>query len=278
MFSSVRHPHQHPFWLSGVFLSLGLCSLNACGDTNAALRARYDKAKAVFVERCKKAGVVIKRTVKEVEGIELVKIRQPIPFGGREYFDPMYPEAAMAGERRGDDYIKQFLMSEFLDDRLPNRRGGFGPPTKGDRDTHSISRRGYKFVEYVDPLNGNRMRCVPDWSLNHPNWVPGQHRCDKVESPRTRYALDYEDLVDPADRELWIAGVRLKVIDKQTGDVIAELTQFVWDSGFGVSTTGRWPWQYAGTAASTMCPSDSTRRTGFETRYFIDTILQPTQD
>jgi hypothetical protein len=62
---------------------------------------RYAKANALFRERCKTAGVVIHRTVKDVEGIELTKIRQPIPWGGKEYFDPMYPEAAMAGETRG---------------------------------------------------------------------------------------------------------------------------------------------------------------------------------
>lgn len=67
----------------------------------------------MFEERCKTAGVVIKRTVKDVEGIELTKIRPPIPWAGKEYFDPMYPGAAMAGEMLGDYYIKQFLMSEF---------------------------------------------------------------------------------------------------------------------------------------------------------------------
>ena len=98
--------------------SSGVAS-GAEADARKAAQERYAKAKALFEERCKTAGVVIKRTVKDVEGIELTKIRQPIPWGGKEYFDPMYPEAAMAGEHRGDDYIKQFLMSEFLDPSTP---------------------------------------------------------------------------------------------------------------------------------------------------------------
>ncbi|NCT84577.1 MAG: hypothetical protein GXC94_15615 [Comamonadaceae bacterium] len=78
--------------------------LSACGKSQAdkeaeareaAYREKYAKAKALFEERCKAAGVVIKRTVKDVDGIELTKIRQPIPWGGKEYFDPMYPEAAL---------------------------------------------------------------------------------------------------------------------------------------------------------------------------------------
>lgn len=91
-----------------------LAALSACGERQgdkeakaqeATYREKYAKAKALFEERCKTAGVVINRTVKDVEGIGLEKIRQPIPWGGKEYFDPMYPEAAMAGEYRGDKYI-----------------------------------------------------------------------------------------------------------------------------------------------------------------------------
>ena len=66
-----------------------------------AYKERYAKAKALFEERCKTAGVVINRTVTDVEGIELTKVRQPVPWGGREYFDPMWTEAAMGGEVRG---------------------------------------------------------------------------------------------------------------------------------------------------------------------------------
>lgn len=263
-----------------------ILALTACGKSvaekdaearSSAYAEKYAKAQALFDERCKMAGVVIKRTVKDVDGVELTKIRQPIPWGGKEYFDPMYPEAAMAGEHRGDDYIKQFLMSEFLEPSKPERRGDLGPPTKEKQIKRPGAKNGYAFVEYVDSQDGQRYRCLPDWSLDHPNWIPGQHRCETVGATRARYALDYEDLIDPADRALWIAGTKLKVIDKASGETIAELTRFVWDTGFGVSTTGRWPWQYAGTSASTTCPSDATRPKGAETRYFIDSVLQPTQ-
>jgi hypothetical protein len=189
----------------------------------------------------------------------------------------MYPEAAMAGEHRGDDYIKQFLMNEFVDARLPDRRGALGPPTSGGTAANVTLKGGYQFVEYVDPKNQNRYRCMPDWSRNHPNWVDGQHHCAPTTTSNTRFSLDYEDLVDTSDRALWIAGSKLKVIDKQTGEVIAELTKFVWDPGFGVSTTGRWPWQHAGaTGSDRKCPSPY-QPTGSDSRYFVDTILQTRQ-
>lgn len=241
----------------------------------AAYREKYAKAKALFEERCKTAGEVVKRTVPDVEGIELTKIRLPIPWGGKEYFDPMYPEAAMAGEHRGDDYIKQFLMTEFRYTLQPERRGGLGPGLlpRDSRDLPPI--RGYRFVEYIDG-SGARFRCVPTWKEGERNWVPGQHSCAPVSKSATRFAIDYEDMVDLNDRALWVAGTKLKVIDKQTGEVVAELTRFIWDQGFGGSSTGRWPWSYAATSGGGECPSTLGVKNDIS-RKFVDTVLVPKQ-
>jgi len=269
-------------WIALVPLLIGLA---ACGksaaDTEAAARQeayreKYAKAKALFEERCKAAGVVIKRTVKDVEGIELTKIRQPISWAGREYLDPMYSEAAMAGENRGDDYIKQFLMTEFRYRLQPDRRGGLGPGLlpRDSRDLPPI--RGYRFVEYVDN-SGSRFRCAPTWKEGDTNWSPGQHHCEQVKQSATKYSLDYEDLADPNDRALWIAGTRLKVIDKQTGEVVAELKRFVWDEGFGNASTGRWPWAYANSRLASVCPGEDRQPLNSVSRYFADTVLIPKQ-
>ncbi|MFG6457418.1 hypothetical protein [Roseateles sp. BYS96W] len=257
----------------------GCSSVVASGpeaDARKAAQERYAKAKALFEERCKTAGVVIKRTVKDVEGIELTKIRQPIPWAGKEYFDPMYPEAAMAGEYRGDDYIKQFLMTEIRDRLNPEQRGMLTSDNGPNCERCLPVILGYRFVEYRDSASDKLFRAsfpggaaLADWRLDF--------RRDEVGISRTRYALDYEDLVNPADRALWIAGSRLKVIDKQTGDVIAELTRYVWDSGFGVSTTGRWPWAHANaTGRSQTCPAEVGVRHQIS-RFFIDSIVQPNQ-
>ncbi|WP_269633618.1 hypothetical protein [Pelomonas sp. BJYL3] len=266
-------------------LALSL-ALSACGKPaedkeaqarEAAYKEKYAKAKALFEERCKTAGVVVKRTVKDVEGIELAKIRQPIPWGGKEYFDPMYPEAAMAGEHRGDDYIKQFLMSEFVNPADSGQRGALGPPAAEELFKRFTVKNGYSFVEYVDPTNGQRFRCTPDWSRRHPNWVDGQHHCKPVDRTATRYALDYEDLVEPADRALWISGTRIKAVDKQSGNVIAELTRYVWEAGFGASSTGRWPWEHANAGGrSQVCPSRPGERDDVS-RKFVDEVIQAKQ-
>ncbi|RVT88712.1 hypothetical protein [Inhella crocodyli] len=274
-------PLRH--WALGLLaaaLMLTGCESQADNDkaaTDAAYREKLAKAQAIFAERCKSAGVVIHRTVKDVEGIELKRIRPKLEFGDKRYFDPMFEGAAMAGEQGGVDYIKQFLMYEFRSPDRPTSRGSLGPMTLEARRTRPDARKGYAFIEYVDAKDQKRHRCRPDWSLNHPNWIEGQLKCEQVTETNARYALDYENLVDSGDRAHWVAGTKLRVIERQSGETVAELTRFVIDPGFGVSTTGRWPWSHAASAASNVCPSDATRLLGHESRYFVDSVLIPKQ-
>lgn len=262
-----------------------ILALTACGKSVAekdaearsgAHREKYARAQALFEERCKTAGVVIKRTVKDVEGIELIKTRQPIPWGGEEYFDPMYPEAAMAGEHRGNDYINQFLMTESIDKQDPDRRGNLNSPDF-DAGPRAFSKRGYQFVEVVDAKTQMRLRGQLGVHPAGTNlWVKAPDLMP-VSKSATRYALDYEDIVDPDDRQLWIAGTKLKIIDKQEGEVIAVMTRYVWEAGFGGGSTGRWPWEHANASGrSQTCPYHAGARDDIS-RKFADTVLVPKQ-
>ena len=271
-------------WRAWAFVAMvGAVALATCRGPQAlgnlqaekASKERYAKARALFEERCKTAGVVIHRTVKDVEGIELTKVRQPVPWGGKEYFDPMWKEAAMASEARGNDYINQFLMTESIDARDLSRRGSLNPPDFGPGS--GGMRRGYRYVEVLDPSTQQRSRAQFD---SHP---PGTNlwgkalRLTPISTSTTRYALDYEDAMDAKDREHWVAGTVLKVVDKRAGEVIAELRRYIWDSGFGVSTTGRWPWEHAARSGPTqMCPH-TPGAAHYTSRSFVDTVLIPKQ-
>jgi hypothetical protein len=182
-------------------------SLEACTDGPANAQAaqqepyaqKLAKAKALFAERCKTAGVVIKRTVKDVEGIELAKIRPKLEYADRRYFDPMFEGAAMAGEVSGSHYIRQFLLSEFRYNYAPTNRGELSPPDSGIGYQQLSPTSGYRFVE-VRPTGGEnryRYRLAPEGQ-----GVAEEAYLQKeaVSSPATRYAVDYEDLVEPRDR------------------------------------------------------------------------------
>jgi hypothetical protein len=253
---------------------------NSAGPKAAAYREKYAKAKALFEERCKTAGVVVKRTVKDVEGIELLKVRPKLEWADRRYFDPMFEGAAMADEAQGEDYIASFLYSELRNPNTPKLRGVIQPPHIKSGPNQEPPRRGYRFVDAPDPKGDRLWRYRVDPRLTNEqrrvrSWGGDLERLEP-EGARARYAVDYQDLVDSTDRTYWIAGTRISVTDRQTGEVIAQLTRFVWDSGFGTSTTGRWPWQHAGSRVDQKCPY-LPGTMGYSTRLFVDTVLIPKQ-
>ena len=275
------------YWLALIPLVIALA---ACGDRpvdqeaqakEVAYREKYAKAKTLFEERCKTAGVVIKRTVKDVEGIELLKVRPVLAWGDKRYFDPMFEGAAMAGETGGEGYIASFLYWEIRNPNTPERRGVIQPPSPKREAGYNreLPRLGYDFVDAPDADTGQRWRyrvvanlTDTEWRQRG-GWAKDLERRSAPIQP-TRYAVDYEDIVDPADRVYWIAGTRINVIDRRNGEVIAQLTRYVWDRGFGGSSTGRWPWQHA-SAQGNECPSSQS--THYTTRFFIDTVLVPKQ-
>lgn len=273
-----RNPGPRVWALLALTLSLAACN-NEQAEAQAAQQEAYAqklaKAQAIFAERCKTAGVVIKRTVKDVEGIELTKIRPKLEYADRRYFDPMFEGAAMAAEASGDGYIMQFLLSEYRPTFAPERRGELSRPEGPPGHQRLPGLRGYRFVNATD-AGGNMHRISLPWDPSQTGWNGSFQRVE-VSSSTARYALDYEDLIDPTDRAYWVAGTKLRVIDKQNGDVIAELTRYVIDPGFGASSTGRWPWQHANSRASQRCPSDASQPLHQDSRYFVDTVLIPEQ-
>lgn len=186
----------------------------------------------------------------------------------------------MADEAQGDGYIASFLYSELRNPNTPQFRGVIQPPDVQPGMNQEAPRRGYRYVDVRDAASGELLRyqVVPGITdverRKRGGWAKdleyAPHR-----AKRAPYAVDYEDIVDPADRALWVAGTRIKVIDQQTGEVIAELTRFVWDPGFGVSTTGRWPWQHVDGRTDRNCPRPY--ELGYQTRKFVDTVLIPKQ-
>ncbi len=138
---------------------------------------------------------------------------------------------------------------------------------------------GYRYVDVRDQSGYQRWRYQAVRGLRDPEWLARASWAEDLErSPQSGkpapFAIDYEDIVDPADRAYWVAGTRIKIIDQSNGEVIAQLTRYVWDPGFGGSTTGRWPWQHANARESQQCPI-SRGDLSYVTRYFVDSVTIP---
>lgn len=208
-----------------------------------AQRARLQKAEAMFAERCKTAGEKIYRTVKDVEGIYLLKLRpDDINYGNQFQMDDPYGR-----DLSGDGYIVSFLRASFQ----ANTRG---TPAPG-----SPPRVGYDYVEAIDAADGKRYRYTgrieEPWQHDK-NYLQGYTRfvVDKAPAPGAppRYGVTYDDISTRKEREYWIAGSSLRVIDLETNEVIAERIGYMMDRAQGNGSGGRSPWLMA---ADNACPS-----------------------
>lgn len=212
-------------------------------------RERAAVAKVMFEERCKKAGVFIHRKVPDVEGILVMKLRpREINYGNQFLMDDPYGR-----DLSGDGYLVSLL------------RGSFQANTKGALPPGSPPRLGYHYVEAMDPIDGKRYRytgSVRDYvvtpnrafnSVSEPFTTRG-FVMDKTPalSSQPRFGLTYDDISTRQDREYWIAGSSLRVVDTQTGEVLAERVGYMWDPGQGNNSGGRSPWLLA---ANYACPS-----------------------
>ena len=257
--------------------------LAACGgapqvsaEQREAQEAAYEKAKALFEEKCRTvAGEKIHRKVEGVEGVLLMKVRPAV--GDRQWKDRMWPGAAFARETFGDGYINSFLGYEYSSSSTgepvsPQRRGYINVAR------YPGGLPGYRFVDVIDEKDGRRYRYTGRY--DEP-WKRDPERysrtatffvLERIEAPdpAPRYAVDYEDHVIPEEREMGLASTTIRVIDRQTGEILGEMLRYAW-SRTGPSKNNPVPWLTA-----IRCPS--RQWTGADTRQFVDQVLIPARD
>lgn len=261
---------KHP-WLLAPLLSLGIL-FSACGS---GLSARQTTAQAMFQERCKTAGEKIYKTVDNVEGIYLMKIRTATNFDNQFELDDPYGH-----DSTNNEYILNFLQGFYH--QRPSEPIPGAPP-----------RVGYTYVEAIDPKDGQRYRYTgrfeEPWQTDK-HFLKGYIRfvLDKVPATGStpRYGVTYDDISTRQEREYWIAGSSLKVIDLQTNEVIAERIGYMVDWAQGSQAGGRSPWLFA---ADNACPGFQrnpyrplTRNNGggasaqaSQTLFFVEKALKP---
>ena len=170
---------------------------------------KYKEAEAVFNEQCKTAGEKIYRTVDNVEGIMLLKV---IPDDNvardTQTRDPMWADAALnAGT--GEGFISHFL--------------------------NPMNKKGYAYVDVLQP----------DQSVIR--YTGESSPFTQFHNPRkpARYAVTFENNVDPKLRRHWVAGATIRVIDRQTDEIIAEKITYAFEKGLGGTGGARMPWAFA---------------------------------
>jgi hypothetical protein len=247
-------------------------------------KARLAKAEAMFQERCKKSGEFIYRTAENVEGILLMKLRPDKINFGHSKEQQFRLDDPYGADVTGSGYFTVFLQ---------------GKDAKGSLVEQGAATNGYRYVEAIDPKDGKRYRYTgairavgkmdstaynvqvelkrnPDFDLNIYAFV-----LDKSPATGTppRYGVTYDDLSTREEREYWIAGSSLKVIDLKTNEVMAERIGYMWDPGQGNNSGGRSPWLLAGFTACPAFPKTPGGHPfkGYQTRNFVERVLHISQ-
>ncbi|WP_124514262.1 hypothetical protein [Acidovorax sp. FJL06] len=244
-------------------------------------KERQRIAAEMFRERCKKAGVFIHRTVENVEGVFLMKLRpKGVNFDEQYVLDDPY-----GSDVYGDGYIKEFLESNYESWSKINQN-----------PSSNRLQRGYEYVEAVDPKDGVRYRYTgslkavrqkkidapnvqlelkrnPNYDLNVYDYVLER---TPSTAPRPRYGVTYDDISTREERNHWIAGSSLRVVDLQTNEVIAERIGYMVDWAQGSSAGGRSPWLLAANnACPEFAPRHGSRAQLGQTIRFVNKSLKP---
>ncbi|WP_423599721.1 hypothetical protein [Roseateles sp. MS654] len=210
------------------------------------VQERRDHGMAMWKSRCERSGVFVHKTISDVEGIYLMNIRLRSNFG--ESVEDQYAlDDPYGHDSTGDLYIHNFLR-------------GFHHHPKGKPSPYKDAPRiGYDFVEAVDPTDGKLYRFtsrIEEPWLTDKRYLKGVTQLvlerTPIEKRSARYGVKFEDISTRQDRDYWIAGSSLKIIDLETGEVLGERIGYMIDWAQGSRAGNRSPWLFA---ADNACPS-----------------------
>jgi hypothetical protein len=232
------------------------CVANDVEGPKQEFRTREDVAKyreaawAHFRKRCEdSARETINRAIENVESIFLIRPRQ---------------------RARESDLVDQFWMGDPYGYSLLEAMDPAGTYLY-DRSGNTISGRkftpikGYRYVETANPRHREDPNSAPYLryqleSVAVVNRVTGEieHRIEprakEADALLSQYGITWEDISTREDRNYWVAGGKLSVINLLNDEVIGERVGYVIDPRFGDTSQGRRIWLAVSLASSAFCP------------------------
>lgn len=242
---------------------------------------RAEAGQALWEEKCRTvAGEKIYKTVPDVEGLVLLKVRPKA--WEPEWADPMWPGAAFALEAQTDEYITTFLGYEYAtftqgrdepNEITKDRRGYIAT----DRRPGLMDRPGYRYVDVIDSKDGQRYRYTGRWEepwQYDKSYLKGYIKffLDRVPAPdpAPRYGVTFEDHVIPEERALGVASSTVRVIDLETNEVLGEMLRYAWSTPASSANPSPWLTAY-------KCPGHAVGASA-ATRKFVDQVLIPRKE
>lgn len=213
--------------LAGLLISNEIMERRQIAERQAYVKAAW----AHFKQRCETAHVTYFKPIPPQDGVFIMKpVQKPtIAQLGDQYWmgDPYDMPDSPENEASGLLYRQKSLPKGSWDAR--NGRGGFD------------------FVEAPHPDQPNkflRFTLKPDGEKDGQGFASHKPGSDTVDTRHSRYGYTWDDNSTPEDRKYWVAGGRLRVVDLETGEVVAERVGYLIEKYFGAtsSTFNQEPW------------------------------------
>ena len=213
-------------------------------------RLSYSReAWAYFKKLCdEKSGEKIYKTYTGVKSVLVVK---PLPPAKEEdHFDQFwYGDPYSASATSGRTLLTATRLT--LDSRRP-----------------AGIQRGLDFVEIRSEVKG----VVRYQRITRPPSNDEKATMNEIATPVSRFGISWEDISTPNDRNYWVAGSRLQIIDLIDNTLVAERIGYFIEAGFGSRANQRRPW-LTSRGPNTTCPQ--LRGGDYTDQWFILSALRP---
>ena len=211
--------------------------------------------------RCKQAQEIIHKTVNDVESITLLRI---LPAVSDEEMGVAW-EAAVVSEE-WENNLPQFFAYGVYDDKmhLVDKTDRFDRPEdffrskrqdvteeEWQNQKNSHFQRVYQAVDVFEQGKYTRYTVVKPFNKDIEEREL-KYRQTEIEEP-SRYAVDYQFIHHPEDKEFKLAGTKVLIKDLRNNEVLAESTWYAWISpkqhsaeqyGCGEVLASSTPWKF----------------------------------
>lgn len=211
----------------GLLVSNDVMEKRHAAERKAYVQAAY----AHFKQRCESAHITYYKQVPPQDGVFIMK-----------------PGTKATSEQLKD----QFWMGDPYDlpDTPENEASGllYRQKSLPKESSDALQRGGFDFVEAPHPDQPGkylRFTLKPDSDRkDYKGHVRHQPGSAIVDTRLSHYGYTWDDISTPEDRKYWVAGGRLRVVDLDSGEVVAERIGYVIERYFGAtsSTFNQTPW------------------------------------
>ena len=140
----------------------------------------------------------------------------------------------------GDDYVRSFLNWEVYQKDEKIKRALHPRPSMRPGSYDAV----YPGYQYVDVRQNDNTYLRYRYPADEDREDYRKMITEQVNEHPARYAVEFKPIIDPADRQYWVAGLTINVYDTKENILMASKTWYSMEPGQG-NRNQRVPWAFA---------------------------------